>query len=169
MKRFLKAACLGIAPFLAAAMVIFACAAFQRYWELPPAEAYKDEGIHTFTAVSGYPTTRQGYYQKKYHRYSERRVYVVVYQAGSWRWEQDFLAEAAGKEAVQNREQVERRVLSLVGENRYITVEPGLTPQRYVETKQRQYLLVGGGCLAAAAAEGVVYLLLWRKKKTKAL
>lgn len=164
-KRFLLAAVRGAAPFLAAGMLLFAAAAINACLELRPAESYVDKGVHTFTASSGYPTTRQGHWQKKYHRYYERHVYVVIYKApGGWRWEQDFLIEGEGKEAVRNRVQVERRVLSIAEENSYITVSPELTPQRYVEQKQQQYLSVAGVCLAVPAGEGVLWLLLRRKK-----
>lgn len=167
MKRFLKAACRGIAPFLAVAMFWFAAAAVKLCLNMPPAESYRDEGVHTFTAVSGYPTTRRGYWQKKYHRYSTRRVYVVEYRAPSgWRWQVDFLTETQGKEAVQNREQVERRVLSLVEESSYVTVSPELTPQGYVEQQRHLYLTISAVCVTVLAAEGAVYLLLKKKRKS---
>ena len=161
MKRFLKAALLGAAPFLAAAMLLFAAAAIKACLEMPPAAAYVDEGVHTFTASSGYSTTRQGAWQPKYHRYASRYVYVVVYRApGGWRWERDTF-ETEGKEAVRSRERVERRVLSIPEENSYITVSPELTPQRYAEQKRQQYLMIAGVCLAVLAVEGVIWL--WRK------
>ncbi len=160
MRRFLTAACRGIAPFLAAAMLLFAITAVKSFLEIRPAADYQDEGTHTFTASSGYPTTRRGHWQKQYHRYSTKYVYVVEYRApGGWRWRRDFPYESAGKVAIQNRERVERQVFSLTGENAYITTDPGLTPQSYVERQQRRYLMVTAVCLAVAASEGAIYLL----------
>lgn len=147
-------------------MLLFAVTAIKACLEIQPAESYVDEGVHTFTASSGYPTTRRGHWQKKRHEYSKRYVYVVVYKApGGWRWERDVL-ETEGKKAVRDREQVERRVLSIAGENSYITVSPELTPQSYVAKQRQQYLIIGGVCLAVPAAEAAIWLLL-RKKKAR--
>ena len=163
-KRFLIAACRGAAPFLAIGMLFFAAAAIQMYLEVAPAEDYVDEGVHTFTASNGYSAARRGHWQKKYHRWSTRYVYVVIYKApGGWRWEPEFLVRAEGEEAVQNRDQVDRRVLSIAGENSYITVSPELTARQYVEQTRRKYLILGGICLAIPAAEGVIWLLARRK------
>lgn len=141
-------------------MLLFAITAVKSFLEIRPAEDYQDEGTHTFTASSGYPTTRRGHWQKQYHRYSAKYVYVVEYRApGGWRWRRDFPYESAGKAAIQNRERVERQVFSLTGENAYITTDPGLTPQSYVERQQRRYLMVTAVCLAVAASEGAIYLL----------
>lgn len=163
-KRFLIAACRGAAPFLAIGMLFFAAAAIQMYLEVAPAEDYVDEGVHTFTASSGYSAARRGHWQKKHHRWSTRYVYVVIYKApGGWRWEPEFLVRAEGEEVVQNRDQVDRRVLSIAGENSYITVSPELTARQYVEQTRRKYLILGGICLAIPAAEGVIWLLARRK------
>jgi len=164
MRRFFAGLWHEIALPVSLVLLLFAGAAAQFYLEIPPASAYVDEGVHTFTAASGYPTTREGHYQKKYRRYSEMHVYVVVYQAGSWRWEQDFLIEAEGKEAIQNREQVERRVLSLVDGEGYITIDGAKTVQDYVDGQKLSCWVLAGGSLAVLAAEGAVWLVVRNRK-----
>lgn len=145
-------------PLLLTLAVVGLVSAGYRYMTMRPADGYADEGVYTFVASQGYPTVEDA------SRGGRRSVYKVVYKAqgAGYTYTQEAPAESIGKQYVREKRTVDRRVLSIVGEGSYITVDAEYTPEGYVLSLRRRYLLVFGlsaGYLAALAVRHI-----WKKR-----
>lgn len=148
-------------PLLLTAALIGVIGAGYNYLTMRPASAYTDQGVYTFVASKGYPTVEKNNRNGRTH---QRSVYKVVYQAkgSGYTYTEDAPAESIGKQYVREKRTVDRRVLSITGENLYITVDAKYTLEGYVQTTRRRYLIVFGvsaGCLTAA-----VVWYIWKKR-----
>lgn len=152
-------------PLLLAAAVVGVLGAGYNYLTMRPAAAYTDQGVFTFVADNGYPTvektTRNG-------RTRERSVYQVVYKAqgSGYTYTEAAPGESLGRQYVREKRSLERRVLSITGENLYITVDGKYTLEGYVRTLRQRYLVVFGvsaGYLTAAAV-----WFIWKRRREEA-
>lgn len=135
------------------------------YLSLRSPEDYADKGVMTFTASTCYPTTVKSTTSRG--RQHSRTVYIVTYKAAGsgYSWTQEAPSKTAGQKAVKEKRQVERRVLSIPAENKYITVEPRHTPESYVrESRARAFLflLPSAGYLTLCAV-----WLIWKRRATE--
>lgn len=153
-------------PLLLTLAVVGVASAGYRFMTMRPAGDYADEGVYTFVASQGYPTVEGAstYRSGSSYRSRQRSVYKVVYQAqgAGYTYTQEAPAESIGKQYVREKRAVDRRVLSIVGEGSYITVDADYTLEGYVQSLRRRYLLVFGvsaGYLTALAVRHI-----WRKR-----
>lgn len=149
-------------PLLLTLAVIGVVSAGYRFMTIRPASDYTDEGVYTFVASKCYPTVEgaggSGYRSRR------RSVYKVVYQAqgAGYTYAQEAPAESIGKQYVREKRAVDRRVLSIVGEGSYITVDAGYTLEGYVQSLRRRYLLVFG--LSAGYLTALVMRRIFQKR-----
>lgn len=140
---------------------------------IKPPEAYEDQGVYTFTAVDYELIWEQ---RTRYSHSALRRhghlssysapIFRVTYETagGLWQWQDDKGTQDIGRQAVQEGEQVERRVLSLVDGEGYITIDGAKTVQDYVDGQKLSCWVLAGGSLAVLAAEGAVWLVVRNRK-----
>ncbi|MCI9243410.1 MAG: hypothetical protein HFF43_08505 [Lawsonibacter sp.] len=138
---------------------------------IKPPEAYADQGVYAFTAVD-----YELIWEKRtrhHHTTGSNRIttyyvpfYWVTYETadGRWQWQDNKPTQDIGKQAVREGETVERRVLALVDEEGYITIDGAKTVQGYVDGQKLSCGVLIGGSLAVLALEGGVYVL-WRRNK----
>ena len=120
--RSLARRLVGIAkPLMLTLAVAGLIAAVKGYSSIRAAEDYTDQGVYTFTAYRVWSTAETRY---SGHRRVERIVYKLDYRSPGkkYKYTQDVINKTTGKEYIQEKRQVERRVLSINGENKYITV-----------------------------------------------
>lgn len=121
---------------------------------LRPAADYADEGVYTFVAKSAYPTSRK---TTTRGRTTTRTVYLLTYRAAGtgYTYEEELSTQSLANRYVREKRAVERRVLSIPAERRYITVDPGYPDaESYVQSRRQRYVVVfaaSAGCFAAAA------------------
>lgn len=138
---------------------------------IKPPEAYEDQGVYTFTAVDYeliWERRTRHNHLGMHGRISSYSVAIhrVTYETadGLWQWQDDKGTADIGKQAVQDAEQVDRRVLSLVEEDGYITIDAAKTVQSYVDGQKFSCWVLIGGSLTVLAAEGAVWLVVRKKK-----
>ena len=123
-----------------------------------PASAYEDMGVHTFVPEEVYPVQRENHAtgrQKRNH--PTTTVYIVRYRAedGSgyqYKYESGSV-ESTAQNILKTGNPIERRVLSISGEDGYITIDAYETAQTYEARQKRTYWTIAG--VSAA------YLLVW--------
>ena len=123
-----------------------------------PASAYEDMGVHTFVPEEVYPVQRENHAtgrQKRNH--PTTTVYIVLYRAedGSgyqYKYESGSV-ESTAQNILKTGNPIERRVLSISGEDGYITIDAYETAQTYEARQKRTYRTIAG--VSAA------YLLVW--------
>lgn len=154
----------GIAkPLLLTAAVAGLLLSVQGLVTLRPAADYADQGVHTFVASSAYPTSRKTTVRGQTRT---RTVYLLTYKAPGtgYTYTQELPAESTAKQAVREKRRVERRVLSIPAERKYITVDPKYPDaESYVSACRQRYLLILTASAAVFAAAAVV--LIWRKRR----
>ena len=123
-----------------------------------PASAYEYMGVHTFMPEEVYPVQRENHAtgrQKRNH--PTTTVYIVLYRAedGSgyqYKYESGSV-ESTAQNILKTGDPIERRVLSISGEDGYITIDAYETAQTYEARQKRTYWTIAG--VSAA------YLLVW--------
>lgn len=123
-----------------------------------PASAYEDMGVHIFVPEEVYPVQRENHAtgrQKRNH--PTTTVYIVRYRAedGSgyqYKYESGSV-ESTAQNILKTGDPIERRVLSISGEDGYITIDAYETAQTYEARQKRTYWTIAG--VSAA------YLLVW--------
>lgn len=163
-RRLLRRIVNVMKPLLLVLAVVGIGSAGYRFMTIRPASDYTDEGIYTFVASKGYPAVEGTYRSGSSYRSRQRSVYKVVYQAegAGYTYTQEAPAESIGKQYVREKRSAERRVLSITGENLYITVDAKYTPEGYVQSLRLRYLAVFGASAGYLAALAVWYI--WRKR-----
>lgn len=152
--------------------VLLIALSLKNWMAIKPPEAYEDQGVYPFTAVEyeliWERRTRHSGLHRHISSYSVP-IFRVTYETedGLWQWQDDKGTQDIGKRAVQERETVERRVLALVEEEGYITIDAAKTVQGYVDGQKKSCALLAGGSLAVLGAEGAVWLL-WRRRTNAA-
>lgn len=160
--RSLARRLVGIAkPLMLTLAVAGLIATVRGYSSIRPAKDYTDQGVYTFTAYRVWSTAETRY---SGHRQVERIVYKLDYRSPGkqYKYTQDVINKTTGKEYIQEKRQVERRVLSIDGENKYITVEPRYTPQSYVRSLQVRHMVVFGASAGYLTLYGV--WVIWQKR-----
>ena len=123
-----------------------------------PASAYEDMGVHTFVPEEVYPVERENNatgQQKRNH--PTTTVYIVRYRAedGSgyqYKYESGSV-ESTAQNILETGRPIEQRVLSISGENSYITLNADDTAQTYETQQKRTYWTI--------AKVSAAYLLMW--------
>lgn len=129
-----------------------------------PASGYEDMGVHTFSPYRVLPVSVENTSTGRDKRLNPKKtVYVVYYQTldgSSYQWQVDTgSSKSEANKILAAGESVERRVLSIRGTGKYITVGAELTADTYVEgQKQRYFWMAGlsGGYLVLCLAGWVI-------------
>lgn len=160
----------GLLCMAAITPVLLTLLSIRTWLAIKPPEAYADQGVYTFTATDYALIWETRTRHSRRHHISTYQVphFQVTYETADsrWQWQDDKPTQDIGKQAVREREQVDRRVLSLVDGEGYITVEAHYTPQSYVSGQRRSCGVLLGGSLAVLAMEGGIYVF-WRKKRRR--
>lgn len=134
-----------------------------------PASDYQDEGVHTFVPCEVHPMQVENHATGRLKRMNPTKtVYLVTYEATDgtgYEWKFEANSRQEGERIVAKAEQVERRVLSVRDDWRYITVEGDQTAEAYVSKQQSRYRNIIGAsaaCLVLFVAAGLV---VWQKKR----
>ncbi|EJX00216.1 hypothetical protein EVA_11680 [gut metagenome] len=114
-----------------------------------PVSDYKDMGVHTFSPYKVLPHTVENRATGPDKRNNPTKtVYVVYYQAldgTGYQWkletsnDKDYANQILAK-----GDSVDRRVLSIKENGKYMTVDAKLTADTYVEGQQKRYLWMAG-------------------------
>lgn len=157
-------------PLLLTLAVIGIGSAGYRFMTMRPASAYTDQGVYTFVASQGYPTVEDTSRSGSSYRSRQRSVYKVVYKAqdAGYTYTEEAPAESIGKQYVREKRSVERRVLSITGEDLYITVDAKYTLEGYVQSLRTRYLVVFGLSAGYLAALAVWYIMKKRAEEERA-
>ena len=136
-----------------------------------PASDYEDMGVHTFSPYKVLPHTMENRATGRDKRNNPTKtVYVVYYQTSDgtgyqWKLEtsndKDYADQILAK-----GESVDRRVLSIKENGKYMTVDAELTADTYVAGRQKQYLWMAG--LSGAYLVLCVAVWLVMKRRTTA-
>ena len=116
----------GIMLLIGAALCLYF--SLQNLSSIRPASAYEDMGVHTFMPEEVYPVQRENHAtgrQKRNH--PTTTVYIVRYRAedGSgyqYKYESGSV-ESTAQNILKTGDPIERRVLSISGEDGYITID----------------------------------------------
>lgn len=114
-----------------------------------PASDYEDMGIHTFSPYKVLPHTVENHATGRDKRNNPTKtVYVVYYQTSDGTGCQWKLETGGGKDyanqILAEGESVDRRVLSIKENGKYMTVDAELTADTYVSGQQKRYLWMIG-------------------------
>ena len=114
-----------------------------------PASDYEDMGVHTFSPYTVLPHTVENRATGRDKRNNPTKtVYVVYYQASDgtdyqWKLETSNDKDYANQ-ILAKGESVDRRVLSIKENGKYMTVDADLTADSYVAEQQKRYLWMAG-------------------------
>ncbi len=127
-----------------------------------PAEGYEDRGIYTFVPYQVLPVSvkNTGASGRDRRMHPTKTVYMVYYRdtkGAGYRWEEQALSRTSGERAVEEGQTVERRVLEIVEDHTYITVEPEMTAESYNDGLRRKSQMI----LGASGAYILFYILAW--------
>lgn len=137
------------------------------YVRIRPASAYTDQGVHRFEPYEVLPvqvknTSGTG---RSRRMHPTKTIYLLYYRAtdgSGYRWSKEVPSKTYGRKRIEEGAPVERRVLSVTGENAYISVEAHLSAESYTRGLRRKYLLFFSVCILYLAGYGCFRLL---KKK----
>lgn len=155
---------------LAATAACMAAVSAWNYVQVRPAEDYADRGIHSFTPFEVLPTQVKNTFGSSRSRRLQptKTVYMLYYRAtdgSGYRWSRKVVSKTSGQKMIQEGTPVERRVLSVIGENTYISVEPHLTAGTYVSGLKTQYLVYLSACILYLIIYGGLWI--WKSKNAK--
>ncbi len=161
----------GILLFVLAAAWLYV--AGKNLAEIRPADQYQDKGVHRFLPQKVLPTQVENTATGRHGRlHPTKTVYFVFYRAedgSNYQWKREVSTQKGGQEIVEEGQAVERRVLSIRDEKKYITVEPDQTAESYTGGLRWKYEWMVG---LSAAYIGVylaswIVLLLRRRRKRR--
>lgn len=137
---------------LAATAACMAAVAIWNYVQIRPATDYADRGIHSFTPCEVLPTQVKNTFGSSRSRRLQptKTVYMLYYRANDgsgYRWSRKVVSKTSGQKIIREGIPVERRVLSVIGENAYISVEPHLTAKTYTSGLKARYLIYLAVCI----------------------
>ena len=146
LKRILSSQSTVIVLLLLAAALIYAGGSL--LLSVRSADEYEDKGIMTFEPYRVLPHS----VRNTGNAYSRRTnptktVYMVYYRApgSGYEWHREAASKSVGEKIVTQGEPVERRVLVIVEEGSYITVEADQTAESYTAgLRRRGYAVIGG-------------------------
>lgn len=139
-----------------------------------PAESYEDKGVYTFKPNKLLPvqvknTSSSGRDRRLYPTKTIYKVYYKSVNNSGYEWSKETRVKSEGEDILNAGIPVDRRVLSIKGESKYITVKPQDSAKSYTEKMQQKYMLI----LAISLVYITVYITLVgvssiRKRKTAA-
>ena len=130
-----------------------------RYIQIRPAGAYTDRGIHRFEPYEVLPVQVKNTTGSSRSRRIQptKTIYLLYYRAtdgsGYW-WSKEVPSKTFGNKRIKEGTLVERRVLSITGENSYISVEAHLNAESYTSGLKRRYVLYFSLCVLYLAGYG---------------
>lgn len=137
--------------------------------ETRPASDYQDEGVHTFVPCEFHPTQVDNPATGRLGRMNPTKtVYLVTYEATDatgYKWKLEASSRQEAERIVANAAPVERRVLSVRDDWKYITVEGDQTAEAYVSKQQSRYRNMIGASAACLVVFVVAGLVVWQKKR----
>ena len=111
-------------------------------------EEYEDKGIMTFEPYRVLPQAVKNTGNAQSRRTNPTKtVYMVYYRASDsgYEWHREVASQSVGEQIVAQGEPVERRVLVIIEEGSYITVEADQTAESYTAgLRRRSYAVIGG-------------------------
>ncbi len=142
------------------------------YFNQEPADTYIDEGIHEFKPYTVSPiqvknTSSSG---RDRRLNPTKTVYMVFYRVtdgNGYQWSTEVSSKSDGQKIVTQGEIVERRVLSIVDEGTYITIEPEYTAESYVSRNKTRYVVIFSVSVVYLAAFGFFLFKEQQKNRIK--
>ena len=111
-------------------------------------EEYEDKGIMTFEPYRVLPQAVKNTGNAQSRRTNPTKtVYMVYYRASGsgYEWHREAASQSVGEQIVAQGEPVERRVLVIIEEGSYFTVEADQTAESYTAgLRRRSYAVIGG-------------------------
>lgn len=136
-----------------------------------PASAYEDKGVRTFYPyeIASVQVRNRSvgrlYRNSGYH--TEYQVRYKTREGTRYRWREEGEPTKEQAQQIYDRGPVERRVLSIVAEKKYITVEPDQNAESYTDSLKSRNLWI----MRISAAYIVIYIatwfFIWRNKRKK--
>lgn len=154
---------------LAATAVCMAAVSVWNYVQVRPAADYADQGIHSFTPCEVLPIQVKNTSGSRRSRRLQptKTVYMLYYRAADgsgYRWSREVVSRTSGQKIIREGTPTERRVLSITGENTYITVESHLTAETYTRGLKKEYMIHLIICILYL----MIYVSLWIWKSINA-
>lgn len=114
-----------------------------------PASDYEDMGVHTFSPYKVLPHTVENHATGRDKRnIPTKTVYVVYYQASDgtgYQWKLETSNDKNyANQILAKGDSVDRRVLSIKENEKYMTMDADLTADTYVAGQQKRYLWMAG-------------------------
>ncbi len=126
-------------------------------FEVRSADRYEDKGVYTFVPYQVLPVQVKNTGSGRNRRMNPTKtVYMVYYREASgsgYQWSEQAYSRDLGQDIVDAGKAVERRVLSIVENRTYITVEPDENAESYTAGLRQRYIFI----IALSAA----YILLY--------
>lgn len=155
-------------------LILAAAALYVCLRELPglhSAEDYEDRGVYTFAPYRVLPHQQANNSSGRTQRMNPTKtVYMVYYRevnGAGYRWTQQVASKDAGNRIVEQGQPVERRVLAILEEGTYFTIDPQLSAQDYADSRLQKYLAVLTASVAYLAFYPLAWGLIWVVKKQK--
>ena len=165
-KNYLSSPSTAIILFLLAIGMIYAGGSL--LLSVRSSDEYEDKGIMTFEPYRVLPQS----VRNTGNAYSRRTnptktVYMVYYRASGsgYEWHREVASQSVGERIVAQGEPVERRVLVIVEEGSYITVEADQTAESYTAGLRRRGYAVIGGAVALLIIPTIAKLLDKRQRE----
>lgn len=136
--------------------------------QIRPATDYTDTGVHTFVPYRVLPQTMENHATGRSKRNNPTKtIYVVHYHTldgTKYQWKQNSSYKNSAEQILAKGESVNRRVLSIKEERKYITVEPELTAETYAagQQKRHHWMIVLSSCYLVTCC--VMWVVLKRRK-----
>lgn len=146
LKRILSSPSTAIVLLLLAAGMIYAGGSL--LLSIRSSDEYEDKGVMTFEPYRVLPHAVKNTGNAQSRRTNPTKtVYMVYYRASGsgYEWHREVATQSVGEQIVTQGDPVERRVLVIVGEGSYITVEADQTAESYTAgLRRRGYAVIGG-------------------------
>lgn len=157
-KSALKIVGLGI--FIAA--VIFLYSGLKELSEVRPSSDYEDKGIYTFSPYQVFPVQLNNNATGRSKRLNPKKtVYMVYYKTTDktrYQWKRNMgSSRTSADKILAEGEEVQRRVLIIKNENKYITVDSKLTAEKYVERLRIRFTVM----VSVSAVYIAIYIIIW--------
>ena len=165
-KKFLLSPSTAIVLLLLAAGMIYAGGSL--LLSIRSADEYEDKGVMTFEPYRVLPHAVKNTGNAQSRRTNPTKtVYMVYYRApgSGYEWHREAATRSVGERIVTQGEPVERRVLVIVEEGYYITVEADQTAESYTAGLRRRGYAVMGGAVVLLIIPIIVKLLDKRQRE----
>ncbi|MCK0525299.1 hypothetical protein [Anaerobiospirillum sp. NML120449] len=130
---------------------------------------YTDRGVFAFHPYRVLPHSEANTATGRLrHSQATKTVYYVYHRPNGrnqWRYKMKVGSRAEGADVVRARKPVQRRVLSIPAERKYITVSPEMDAKSYISSRMNHVRWLWGIGAAILALLGGIYFLQYRKNK----